>query len=106
MVFHCLVGRVLGVFLFMLVARMWAFEIGYTLLGKRNGASVGGTGGGADSQTICASFLVFARVFTRALSVVYLWGSRMVVWVAAVSPLTTVSLLCFMVRPWCAVCPL
>ena len=43
----------------------------------------GGTGGGADSQTICAPFLAFARVFTRALPVVYLCGSRIVVWVAA-----------------------
>ena len=41
MVFRGFVGRVLGVFLVMLVARMWAFEIGYTLLGKRNGMSVG-----------------------------------------------------------------
>lgn len=50
MVFRCLVGRVLGVVLVMLVARMWAFEIGYTLLGKRNGASVGETGGGAQAH--------------------------------------------------------
>ena len=50
MVFRCLVGRVLGVFLVMLVARMWAFEIGCTLLGKRNGVSVGGNmWRGADS---------------------------------------------------------
>lgn len=47
MAFRCLVGRVLGVVLVMLVAHMWAFEIGYTLLGKRNGVSVGETGGGA-----------------------------------------------------------
>ena len=53
MVFRCLVGRVLGVVLVMLVARMWAFEIGYTLLGKRNGASVGETVGG--TQTVCES---------------------------------------------------
>lgn len=45
-----LVRRVLGVVLVMLVARMWAFDIGYTLLGKRNGASVGETGGGAQAH--------------------------------------------------------
>ena len=41
----------------------------------------------------------------RVLSGVYLCGSRMVVWVAAASPLT-VSSPRVMVRPWCAVRPL
>ena len=61
---------------------------------------------GASSQTVCSPPLVFACVFTRALPVVYLCGSRMVVWAAAASPLTTVPLLCSMVRPWCEVRPL
>ena len=107
MVFRGLVGRVLGVVLVMLVKRMWAFEGGCALLGKRNGVSVGETGGGAQAHKRSAPpFLVFARVFTRVLVVVYLCGSRMVVWVAAASPLTTRPLLCSMVRPWCAVRPL
>ena len=106
MAFHYLMARALGAVLAVLVARAWARESCCTLLGKRNGASVEETGWGADSQTVCAPFLVFARVFTCVLVVVYLWGSRMVVWVAAASPLTTVPLLCSMVRPWCAVRPL
>ena len=82
-------------------------ESGCTLLGKRNGVSVGETGGGAQTLKRSAPpFLVFARVFTRVLVVVYLCGSRMVVWVAAASPLTTRPSLCSMVRPWCAVRPL
>lgn len=75
MAFRCLVGRVLGVVLVMLVARAWARESGCTLLGKRNGASVEETGRGADSQTICVPPLVFARVFTCALSVFICGGA-------------------------------
>lgn len=55
MVFLCLVGRALGVVLVMLVKRMWAFEGGCALLGKRNGASVGRNGReGAGGLCVCA----------------------------------------------------
>lgn len=61
-------------------------------------------GRGADRLCICAP-LIFARAFTCVLLVVYLCGRRMVVWVAAASPLT-VSSPRVMVSPWCAVRPL
>lgn len=44
-------------------------------------------------------------VYLRALGF-YLWGSLMVVWVAAASPLMERPSLRSMVRPWCAVRPL
>lgn len=66
MVFRCFVVRVLGAVLVMLAAR--ACESGCTLLGKRNGASAGETGGGAQTHKRSAPLpLVFARVFGCAL---------------------------------------
>ena len=95
------VGRVFGH-----VGGARTCESGCTLPGKRNGASVGGQVEGQTHKRSAPLFLAFARVFTCVLPVVYLCGSRIVVWVAAASPLTIVPLLCSMVRPWCAVRPL
>ena len=59
---------------------------------------------GAGVLCVCVPLLIFdrARLFRcpRALSGVYLCGRRMVVWVAAASPLMVRPSLCSMASPW------
>lgn len=67
MVFLCLVGHALGVVLVMLVKRMWAFEGGCALLGKRNGMSVGKQAEGRSSLANLRPYpRVRPRVYPRA----------------------------------------
>ena len=107
MVFRCLVGRVLGVVLVMLVARAWACgRVVVRCWGSETAQAWGKQAEGRKlTNGLRPSHRVRPRVYPRTLSVVYLCGSRMVVWVAAASPLTIVSPR-VMVRPWCAVRPL